>query len=220
MYQFSRITFHVSIHQSYLPCINSAELPSMYQFSRVTFRVSIQQSYLPCINSAELPSMYQFSRVTFHVSIQQSYLPCINSAELPSMYHVVGLPISVSCPVYRHVNNKESLPLVSVLNDEHLFKLRMTSTWTEKGEKRANQGREFPVTVSHELREDTVVETKATLKVVRTRVKYVLIYCNIIESGQNKSKVCSYILGDRESNPSFITMDTSCKLYFKRDTDL
>ena len=30
-----------------------------------------------------------------------------------------------------------------------------------------------------------------TLKVVRTRVKYVLIYK--IEGGQNKSKVCSYI---------------------------
>ena len=43
----------------------------------------------------------------------------------------------------------------------------------------------------------------ATLKVVRARVKCVLIYSNIenngnFESGQSKSKVCSYILKHRE----------------------
>ena len=41
------------------------------------------------------------------------------------------------------------------------------------------------------LRGDTVVETKATLEVVRTRVKRVHTYFG---SGQNKSKVCPYIL--------------------------
>ena len=35
------------------------------------------------------------------------------------------------------------------------------------------------------------------------------------ESGQTKSKVCSYFLADRECTPLFITMDTSCKLYLK-----
>ena len=40
------------------------------------------------------------------------------------------------------------------------------------------------------------------------------------ESGQNKSKACSYIFKDRECNPLFVTMDTSCKLYFKRDNIL
>ena len=44
---------------------------------------------------------------------------------------------------------------------------------------------------------------KATLTVVRARVKWVLIYSNIenngnFESGQSKSKVCSYILKHRE----------------------
>ena len=34
----------------------------------------------------------------------------------------------------------------------------------------------FPFTVRNKLRGDTVVETKATLKVVRTGVKLVLIY--------------------------------------------
>ena len=34
----------------------------------------------------------------------------------------------------------------------------------------------------------------ASLRVVRARLKCVLIYCNIIESGQRKSKVCSFIL--------------------------
>ena len=36
--------------------------------------------------------------------------------------------------------------------------------------------------------------TVTSLRVVRARVKCVLIYCNIIDSGQSKSKVCSYIL--------------------------
>ena len=41
------------------------------------------------------------------------------------------------------------------------------------------------------LRGDRVVQTEVTLKVVRTGVKLVLIYnC---ESGQNRSKACSYI---------------------------
>ena len=40
------------------------------------------------------------------------------------------------------------------------------------------------------------------------------------ESGQNKSKACSYILDDRECNPFFVTTDTSCKLSFKRDNIL
>ena len=39
-----------------------------------------------------------------------------------------------------------------------------------------------------------VVETKDTVTVVRAREKCVLIYCSIIDSGQSKSKVCSYIL--------------------------
>ena len=49
------------------------------------------------------------------------------------------------------------------------------------------------------------METKPTLKVVRTRLKPVLIYSEIengnkanLESGQNKTKACSNILGDRE----------------------
>ena len=58
-----------------------------------------------------------------------------------------------------------------------------------------------------------IVETKVTLKVVRTGVKRVLIYSKIenatlysgnkgnFESGQNRSKACSYILEDRECNP-------------------
>ena len=77
------------------------------------------------------------------------------------------------------------------------------------------------------LRRDTVVETKPTLKVIRTRLKRVLIYSKIedatlcyFESGQNKTKVCSYILKDRECNPLVVTMDTRCKLYFKRDNIL
>ena len=37
--------------------------------------------------------------------IQPTYLPCIQ---------YFGLPISVSCPVYRNVNDEECLPLVSV----------------------------------------------------------------------------------------------------------
>ena len=41
-----------------------------------------------------------------------------------------------------------------------------------------------------------------------------------VESGQNKIKACSYILIDRECNPPFVTIDTSCKLYFKRDSIL
>ena len=54
-----------------------------------------------------------------------------------------------------------------------------------------------------ELRGDPVIETKVTLKVVRTPVKRVLI-----------------ILQDTECNPLFVTIDTSCKLYFKRDNIL
>ena len=57
-----------------------------------------------------------------------------------------------------------------------------------------------------------------TVKVVRTAVKLVLIYnC---ESGQNKSKACSNIYENRQCNPLFVTMDTSCKLYFKGDNIL
>ena len=41
-----------------------------------------------------------------------------------------------------------------------------------------------------------------------------------IESDQNKSKVCSFLLKDKEFNPVFITIDTGCKLYFKRDNIL
>ena len=40
------------------------------------------------------------------------------------------------------------------------------------------------------------------------------------EGGQNKSNVYSYILKDRECTPVFVTMDTSFKLYFKRDNIL
>ena len=55
------------------------------------------------------------------------------------------------------------------------------------------------------LRGDTVVETKATLKVVRARVKCVLIYSKI----ENATLCCyhghrlvySNILEDRECNP-------------------
>ena len=47
------------------------------------------------------------------------------------------------------------------------------------------------------------METKATLKVVRTRVKRVLIYLMI-----------------EKSDPLFVTMDTRCKLYFERDNIL
>ena len=35
------------------------------------------------------------------------------------------------------------------------------------------------------------------------------------DSGQSKSKVCSYILKHRECNPLFVTLDNSCKLYFR-----
>ena len=35
------------------------------------------------------------------------------------------------------------------------------------------------------------------------------------ESGQNKTKACSYALEDRECNTLFVTLDTSCKLDFK-----
>ena len=38
------------------------------------------------------------------------------------------------------------------------------------------------------------------------------------ESGQNKSKVCSCKLKDRECNPLFVTMDTSCTLLFPKGT--
>ena len=58
-----------------------------------------------------------FSRVTFHVSstlvglflsvIQPSYLPCIKYFDRP---------VSVSCPVYRNVNDEECLSVVSVSN--------------------------------------------------------------------------------------------------------
>ena len=54
------------------------------------------------------------------------------------------------------------------------------------------------------LRGGTAVETKATLKVVRTRVKYVLTYSKI-------KNAC---------NPLFVTMNTSCKLSFKKDNTL
>ena len=37
------------------------------------------------------------------------------------------------------------------------------------------------------------------------------------ESGEDKSKVCYHMLKDRECDPLFVTIDTSCKLYFKRD---
>ena len=40
------------------------------------------------------------------------------------------------------------------------------------------------------------------------------------ERGQNKTKACSYILEDTECNTLFVTMDTSCTLYFKRDNIL
>ena len=36
------------------------------------------------------------------------------------------------------------------------------------------------------------------------------------ESGQNKRKACSYILEDRQCNPLFVIMDTSCKLNLKK----
>ena len=36
--------------------------------------------------------------------------------------------------------------------------------------------------------------TVTSLRVVRARVKCVLLYCNIIDRGQNMSIVCSYIL--------------------------
>ena len=39
--------------------------------------------------------------------IQLSYLPCIMWFDLP---------VSVSCPVYRNVNDEESLSLVSISN--------------------------------------------------------------------------------------------------------
>ena len=41
-----------------------------------------------------------------------------------------------------------------------------------------------------------------------------------IESGQSKSKMCSCILKHRDRTPLFVTMDTSCKHYFKRDNVL
>ena len=40
------------------------------------------------------------------------------------------------------------------------------------------------------------------------------------ESGQKKIKPCSYILIGRQCNPLFVTMDTSSKFYFQRDTIL
>ena len=40
------------------------------------------------------------------------------------------------------------------------------------------------------------------------------------ESGENKSKVCSYIFKGRECNPLFVTIDTSCKLFFFKGTIL
>ena len=76
------------------------------------------------------------------------------------------------------------------------------------------------------------METKVTLKVVRTGVKRVLRQLTLLrgrdgsgnkgnfEGGQNQNKTCSHILEDRECNPLFVTMDTSCKLYFKRDNIL
>ena len=51
------------------------------------------------------------------------------------------------------------------------------------------------------LRGDTVLETKATLKVVGTSLKRVLIY-----SKTDKATLCS------------LPLDTSCKLYFERDS--
>ena len=51
------------------------------------------------------------------------------------------------------------------------------------------------------LRGDTVEELKVTLKAF-------------------KSKVCDYILKDRECDALFITIDTNRKLYFKRDNNL
>ena len=56
---------------------------------------------------------------------------------------------------------------------------------------------------SGKLRGGTVVENKGNF-----------------ESGQNKIKTCSHILKDRECNSLFVTMDTSCNLYFKRDNIL
>ena len=46
------------------------------------------------------------------------------------------------------------------------------------------------------------IETKVTLKVM------------------TGGKACSFILEDRECNPLFVTMDTGCKLNFKRDNIL
>ena len=78
-----------------------------------------------------------------------------------------------------------------------------------------------------------IVETKVTLKVVRTAVKRVLIYSKIqnatlysgnkghFESGQNSSKACSYYTQRYRMQP-FVRYHrhTSCKLYFKRDNIL
>ena len=45
-------------------------------------------------------------------------------------------------------------------------------------------------------------------------------YKDNFDSGQNKIKACSYTLKDRECNPLFVTLNTSCKLYFKRENIL
>ena len=84
-----------------------------------------------------------------------------------------------------------------------------------------------------------ILEERECLKLVRTGEKRVLIYWKkenvwnwseqeksvflytgrkrMFETGQNKRKACSYILEERECNPLFVSMDTSCKLHLKRD---
>ena len=63
------------------------------------------------------------------------------------------------------------------------------------------------------LRGDMVLETKATLKVVRTRIKYMFLYTQR-KRMQSKS-ICSYILKDTECNPLFVTMDKFASIVSK-----
>ena len=56
-------------------------------------------------------------------SIQLSYLPCIK---------YFGPPVSVSCPVYRNINDEECLPLVSVSKGMCILSLELRSHEPER----------------------------------------------------------------------------------------
>ena len=62
-------------------------------------------------------------------------------------------------------------------------------------------------------------KSKVCCSILTDRESHPLNVSNF-DSGQSKSKVCCSILTDRECHPLNVSMDTSCTLYFKRDSVL